>query len=141
MWLFKSIVITVLLLISLNAQSFWIVANNQIDESDINNVQNLLLIFSLKKTHWENGEPIKIVTLNSNNKIHQDFVKQTLGINYNVLENIWNMKIYSGSVIPPIKVDNKEEMIKIVRHHKGAIGYIYSNHIPNLFTINIDDLK
>lgn len=131
--------ITILLLIlSFNANAFWIIINEELKEKEEISDRQLLMIFSLKKTQWEDGKSIVVISYGSNNKIHQDFVKDILGINHEVLENIWNIKIYSGQVQPPKIAKTKEEVIEYVKKHKGAIGYIYDNSIPGVYTFKLN---
>lgn len=135
--IFYSILLSLILYIKAS-NAYWLISKSDIHH-EINNKRDILLIFSMKKSHWSNGEPIRIVVLPSNNKLHQDFVKNYMGINYNILDNIWNMNVHSGNKQPPIVVNTKEEMIEFIKSNPGTIGYVYSNHIPGINTINIDD--
>lgn len=128
----------ILSIITTNVSSFWVVSSEENVKSEVRSKNDLLLIFSLKKTHWNNGNPISVVVLSSNNRIHQDFVREILGINHNILDNLWNIKIYSGNIAPPTVVKTKEELIEYIRENNSAIGYIYSNDIPGVITFEID---
>lgn len=140
--MFKKILIiltfTFLIGTSSNIFAYWIIANKEVNKEEILSKKNIFLIFSLKKNFWNNGTPITVITLNTDNRIHQLFVDNVLGLNYVTLQNIWDLKIYSGTVVPPITVRTKEELIEMIKLHEGSIGYIYSNHIPNVITFEIE---
>jgi len=123
-----------------NSYAYWILTQDDDKISEIKNKRDLLLIFSMKKSYWDDGHPIILIVLPSNNKVHQDFIRNNLGISSNILDNIWDINVHSGNKSPPIVVNSKDEMINLIRNTEGSIGYVYTNHIPGLSSVDITDL-
>jgi hypothetical protein len=137
---YKIILFFLLLLFYSNCNAFWIIGNTSIDKKEFVKTNELLLIFSLKKTHWNDGQPIIITTFPFNNAIYQDFSSEVLGINHNILKNIWDIKVYSGNISPPNTVKTRKEMIEYIKEYNGSVGYVYSNSIPGVYTLDLQTI-
>lgn len=104
-----------------------IIANSSIFQETISK-RELRSIFSLKLRQWRTGERIIVVTYSDETSAgktyHANFCKDALGVFPHQLQQAWDRSIYSGTGIPPKKVDSLEEMLKFISRTKGAIGYI-----------------
>lgn len=104
-----------------------VVANSSIFQTAISK-RELRSIFSLKLKQWRTGERIIVVTYSDETSVgktyHANFCKDELGVFPHQLQQAWDRSIYSGTGIPPKKVDSLEEMLKFISRTKGAIGYV-----------------
>ncbi len=84
---------------------------------------NLRAVFTSRMRRWPDGTPVKLVSYHYDNPIFIQVCSQMniYPINF---KRAWNMVIYSGGGEGPIFVNDKEEMIKVVKSTPGAIGYI-----------------
>jgi hypothetical protein len=80
-------------------------------------------IFAMHLRIWPNGETIKVFTL-TDDPIHKDFVKNSLGMFPHQFRQDWDRMIYSGTGIAPIQLDSEREMIERVMNTPNAIGYV-----------------
>ncbi|MAZ89092.1 MAG: hypothetical protein CL693_15800 [Cellvibrionaceae bacterium] len=91
------------------------------------NRQTLKAIYTLRQQYWDDGTPIRLITLPANHPLHKRFTRQQLGFYPYQLQRCWDRLAFSGTAIEPIEVDSEAAMIEAVKSHKGAIGYINSN--------------
>ena len=94
----------------------------------------------MRQLHWQNGTPIVVYVLASNNPLHQQFCKQQLRLFPYQLDRIWNKLTFSGYGVAPIEVATQQELIKAVKLTKGAIGYVDNlSEVKDVNVIKIDD--
>lgn len=82
------------------------------------------MLFTMRKTRWTEGLPVKVYVLADDNPVHVEFVKQSLQLYPRQLRRVWNRRTYSGSGQPPVEVSSLEEMLSQVRRQPGAVGYL-----------------
>ena len=84
---------------------------------------NLRAIFTSRMRRWPDGTPVKLVTYNYDNSVFINVCSKMkiYPINF---KRVWDMVVYSGGGDGPIFVENKEEMLKVVKTTPGAIGYL-----------------
>lgn len=93
--------------------------------------------FTLKRSVWPSGRAVQIVTLNTDNVLHRDFVENELKLfNYQV-KRIWDRQIFSGSALTPIEVNDFNELIKKIASTPNSIGYISQSYIQAVNNENI----
>ncbi len=104
-----------------------VVANSSLFQEMISK-RELRSIFSLKLRQWRTGERIIVVTYSDVTSLgktfHANFCKDALGVFPHQLQQAWDRSIYSGTGIPPKKVDSLEEMLNFISKTKGSIGYV-----------------
>lgn len=82
------------------------------------------LLFSLRRTRWQNGQLVKVFVLNDENPVHIHFVKNNLGLFPRQLRRVWDRRIYSGTGQGPNQVQTVSDMLFKIAHEPGAIGYL-----------------
>lgn len=102
-----------------------VIFHPEVNQDAVNQMQ-LRRIFSLKQRTWNDGSPISLIVLSSDNDQHVAFLRRQLKIFPYQLEREWNKLIYSGQASPPIVTVSSTEMQSLVTSKPGAIGYLYS---------------
>ncbi|THB74093.1 MAG: hypothetical protein D6B28_02655 [Gammaproteobacteria bacterium] len=104
-----------------------IIANSSLFQGTISK-RELRSIFSLRLKQWRTGERIIVVTYSDATSVgktfHANFCKDALGVFPHQLQQAWDRSIYSGTGVPPKKVDTLEQMLDFIAKTKGAIGYV-----------------
>ncbi|WP_199911650.1 type 2 periplasmic-binding domain-containing protein [Dongshaea marina] len=85
--------------------------------------QQLLTIFTMKRTFWSDGSPIHVFVLPSNSSLHQQFSEQYLSMFPYQLSRIWYRQVFSGAGQAPTRVKTGSDMLQKVATTPGAIGY------------------
>ena len=96
-------------------------------------------IFGGRIRSWPNGIPLKVFMFNTSNNIHKQMCREILNIFPRQLRRAWDRQIYSGITQGPFIVNSEDEMLKMIRSHKGAIGYIFS--ATSKEGVNVIDIK
>ena len=119
--------IWLMLSVSVHAQSaeILVISHPEVNQDAVNQMQ-LRRIFSLKQRTWNDGSPISLIVLSSDNDQHVAILCQQLKIFPYQLEREWNKLIYSGQASPPFVAVSSAEMQSLVTSTPGAIGYLYS---------------
>ena len=110
-------------LISAHSNAADVIVNPSVSQSTIS--QNTLrAIFGMRLLQWPNGEPITVFVLPLKNPVHENFIKERLGVFPHQLERNWDLLVFSGTGQPPIRVRSEQEMRKRIAETPGAIGYL-----------------
>ncbi len=117
-----------LLCASLQASALEVVTNPLVNEKTLP-LSSLRAIFSMRKTQWSNGTPIRVYVLGDKNSIHAQFSKQILGVFPHQLRRAWNRQIYSGTGQSPHIVNTEDEMRQQIETMPGAIGYLSEDQL------------
>lgn len=88
------------------------------------NLSQLRAIFSMQVRQWPNGRPIEVFVLKDDDKLHRQFLKETLKMLPHQLRRHWDRYVYSGIGQGPTIVKNQQEMLERVQRVDGAIGYV-----------------
>ena len=103
-------------------------------------VVQLRRIYSMRQAHWQNGLPIVIYVLASNNPLHQQFCREELRLFPYQLDRIWHKLTFSGYGVAPIEVENQQALIEAIQSTKGAIGYVENlSEVKDVNIIKIGD--
>jgi hypothetical protein len=78
----------------------------------------------LKKIEWPSHRPVLPVDLPEDSPVRKSFSQSVVGREINSLNSYWQFMIFSGRATPPVSVQSDEEVMKYVRQHAAAIGYI-----------------
>lgn len=114
------VICSVMLLLEANAQV--VITNNNVVHANVSK-SDLRAIFLMRRTAWENGDPIVVFTLETNNPIHKAFCQDTLGLFPYQLRQVWDRLVFSGTGQAPHFVNNLKVMQQKVAETPGAIGY------------------
>ncbi len=142
------VLICLLLLLSITYSSSGygqsvIIVNTSIQEEALP-LNIIRAIFSMRKTHWNDGAKIAVYVFKStteNKKINTLFSTQILKLLPYQLKKAWNRNVYSGTGDSPHKVLTIQEMLLKVSTTPGAIGYIpkIRTDMPNVKILSIQN--
>ena len=109
--------------ISVHSHAADVIVNPDVSQSTIS--QNTLrAIFGMRLLQWPNGEPITVFVLPLKSRVHENFIKERLGVFPHQLERSWDLLVFSGTGQPPISVKSEKEMRQRIAETPGAIGYL-----------------
>lgn len=80
--------------------------------------------FLKKRTRWGNDRVIKPVDLDPHSHIRARFSEAVLHRSVSAVKSYWQQLVFSGRGIPPPELDDEEDVVHYVLHHRGAIGYV-----------------
>ncbi len=87
----------------------------------------LLDMFTGDIKHWENGEPVVLLDLETRGPVKDAFYG-FLGKTSSKMKAIWLRMVLSGEGQPPRAVAD-EDVVKIVAETPGAIGYVNRSRV------------
>lgn len=126
----QKIVLLVLLALLVNgafAQSgIKIIVNNDNNIASISSDQ-LSRYFLKKSKKWDDGQTVKPVDLDANNKVRSKFTDKVHGKSISAIKAYWQKKIFTGKGVPPVEKSSEKAVIDYVKTNPGAIGYVSSN--------------
>lgn len=97
-------------------------------------------IFTRKDVRWSNGKSIIVYTKPIDSVEHKAFVANTLNMSLYRFQRELESSTYSAKAIPLNVVDNDYTMMREVKTHEGAIGYVnYRLVLHNKKIILIDE--
>jgi len=127
------------LLFNPQAYAINVISNITADTTSLS-VTQLRRIYSMRQVHWQNGTPIVVYVLASNNSLHKTFCKEQLRLFPYQLDRIWQKLTFSGYGVAPIEVATQQALIEAVKSTKGAIGYVENlSEVKDVNVIEIDD--
>ena len=81
-------------------------------------------IFTRKDVRWSNGKSIIVYTKPIDSVEHKAFVAHTLNMSLYRFQRELESSTYSAKAIPLNVVYNDNAMIREIKSHEGAIGYV-----------------
>jgi ABC-type phosphate transport system substrate-binding protein len=82
-------------------------------------------IFLGKKTKWDNGQQIVIVTL-KDSETHKNFLKKYIAKTATQFKSYWKKQVFTGKGSVPKSFEKEEDLLDFVAGTEGAIGYVSS---------------
>jgi ABC-type phosphate transport system substrate-binding protein len=104
------------------AADFVIVANKSVSADSLSKGA-LQAIFLGEKTKWDDGKPIKIVTLDEG-AAHKDFLRSIVGKTPSQFDGYWKKLIFTGKAAAPKAFDEAGKLVDFVAGQAGAVGYV-----------------
>ena len=98
-------------------------------------VKDLMDIYTLNKSHWDDGTRIAVFDL-KNGRTKESFLAY-VGMTENDLKRIWLRKQFTGKARPPRAVASEDEVVDLVGRTPGAIGYVSERSLRNTSTVRI----
>jgi len=89
------------------------------------------LMFSMQRSQWPDGNPVRVFVLPDDSQVHRDFSKKLLSLFPRQLRRVWDRQLYSGTGQAPETVANETEMRRSVAATPGGIGYLPSEMIDD----------
>jgi len=80
--------------------------------------------FLKKITRWPSGEPIRAVDLRFGAPARASFSDLVLRRSVFAVRSYWQQRIFTGRGVPPPELDSDEAVLRHVRAHPGAVGYV-----------------
>jgi ABC-type phosphate transport system substrate-binding protein len=118
------------------ASDFVIVANKGVSASSLSK-GDLQAIFLGEKTKWDDGKPIKIVTLDEG-AAHKAFLQNVVGKTPSQFDSYWKKLIFTGKAAAPKAFDEAGKLVDFVASQSGAIGYVAAGQaVGSVKTISI----
>lgn len=82
------------------------------------------LIFSLRRSQWKDGSPIRVHVLDDQNPLHVRFCREVLRLYPRQLRRAWDRQTFSGTGQAPNVVESIEAMRETIAREPGAVGYL-----------------
>lgn len=127
----ERIIVLVIILLMINyfetsaqtLKDFHVIVNkaNPIKQISKSRLSKLLL---KKSTKWEDDNVVFPVDQKENSPIRKKFSVVIHGRKISAIKAYWQKMIFSGRQIPPPEKENDAAVIKFVKEHTGAIGYV-----------------
>ena len=100
-------------------------------------------IFTLKRSHWDNGLKIKLFLLPRNSVITKQFTYQVLKMPPNMYFDILESNYNSGKTNIPVVLETECSMLLNLSINPGSIGYVFEADIlldtPDLRVLKVQD--
>jgi ABC-type phosphate transport system substrate-binding protein len=80
--------------------------------------------FLKKIKTWPNGEVIRPADLAPNAPVRRQFTEQLLKRPVDAVRAYWQKLIFSGRDVPPPEFDTDADVVRYVKKHTGAMGYV-----------------
>ena len=100
-----------------------IVANSSVKDMQLTR-NEARLIYTLRRTQWADGQPVRVFVLPDDDPLHASFVKHSLGLYPRQLRRVWDRRTYSGTGQAPQQVESTAEMLSRIANTPGAVGYL-----------------
>lgn len=93
------------------------VVNDQLDDQEVQNA------YLGKKTQWNDGKSMTLVTLN-NETIHESFLRHFIKKTPSQFRLFWKKMEFTGKGVSPRELDTEDEVIEFVKTTQGAVAYV-----------------
>lgn len=117
------ILLTVGTLMSLQAQSFKVIVNNDNAVTSLTK-KEASDFFLKKKSNWVTGTAVMPVDLSSSSAVRESFSKQVHGKTTAAIRNFWQQAAFSGAGTAPAEKATDADVLEYVKKNPGAIGYV-----------------
>jgi len=100
---------------------------NPVDVLDRDTVRK---IFLGKRSFWSDGHRIDVF-LQPENELHEAFTKEVLHRSTRQFKMYWRRELYSGTGLPPEKLDDDTKIKQEIALNPRAIGYIAADNLDD----------
>lgn len=98
-----------------------VIVNTAVPASSLS-VDELMDVFTLNKTHWDDGSRVTVFDL-KNGRAKNAFYEH-IGMTEDDLQRIWLRKQFTGKARPPRSLSSEGEIVELVGRTAGGIGYV-----------------
>lgn len=81
-------------------------------------------VFLKASTRWPDGATIKPVDQKADTGVRKAFSERILKRTIPAVRSYWQQRIFSGRDVPPPELESDEAVVRYVREHRGAVGYV-----------------
>lgn len=117
----KYLFIFIVLVLSFGSIAKSVVVVNSENQSKITS-SDIKKLFLARKGSFDNGDPAKLATLESDNEIRKEFNSMVLNKSESQYSGYWAKMRFTGRATPPVELRSSEEVREFVAKHKGALG-------------------
>ncbi len=103
------------------AQAQTVVIVNASVPSSTFSVEEVMDVYTLNKTHWDNGARVTVFDLKEGQAKRAFY--EYIGMTEDDLQRIWLRKQFTGRARPPHSLSNETELVERVGKTPGGIGY------------------
>ena len=80
--------------------------------------------FLKTSSRWPDGEIIRPVDQRPESSARKSFSDSILKRTVSAVRSYWQQRIFSGRDVPPPELDSDDAVVRYVREHRGAVGYV-----------------
>ena len=81
-------------------------------------------LFLKKVTRWPDDVAVQPVDQRPAAGVRGRFTESVLGRSVTAVRSYWQQLIFTGRGVPPPELDSDEAVLRYVRSHRGAVGYV-----------------
>jgi hypothetical protein len=81
-------------------------------------------VFLKSSTRWPDGTAVRPVDQKSESAVRKTFSERILKRTIAAVRSYWQQRIFSGRDVPPPELESDDAVIRYVREHRGAVGYV-----------------
>src|SRR4051812_36723344 len=105
------------------AEDFVLIVNGANPTTKISK-QEAARLFLKQTAVWGNGAPVVPVDLDARSPTRAVFSKVVHGRPVGAVQSYWNLKAFSGAVVPPTQKTVESQVVQFVAANAGAVGYV-----------------
>jgi ABC-type phosphate transport system substrate-binding protein len=98
-----------------------VIVNSSVSARNLGS-KELMDIYTLNNSRWDNGSRITVYDLKSGRA--KEAFHEFIGMSEEELKKIWLRKQFTGKARPPKSIPTEEALIEHVADTEGAIGYV-----------------
>lgn len=117
----KHVLILIVLFLSFSSLAKSVVVVNSENQSKVTS-SDIKKLFLARKGSFDNGDPAKLATLESDNEIRKEFNSMVLNKSESQYTGYWAKMRFTGRATPPVELESSQAVREFVATHKGAIG-------------------
>ena len=117
----KLIFLIIALALPMSAFAKSVVVVNSANESKVTS-SDIKKLFLARKGSFDNGDPAKLATLESDSDIRKAFNQMVLNKSESQYTGYWAKMRFTGRATPPVELETSAAVRDFVSKHKGAIG-------------------
>ena len=81
-------------------------------------------VFLKANTRWPDGTAMKPVDQKPDTNVRKAFSDRILRRSVAAVRSYWQQRIFSGREVPPPELESDDAVVRYVREHRGAVGYV-----------------
>lgn len=81
-------------------------------------------IYMGRMKRLKNGTYLIPVDIQTENPMRSGFYHELMDKNLSEINSYWARLVFTGRGVPPRQAESVDEIIEIIKHNKGAIGYV-----------------
>ena len=87
-------------------------------------VDQVISIYLGRKSKWSDGTSVVPIQFGETNAATKVLLKDFLDFKPKEYKEYWRKQLFAGRLLPPVRVQENEEMLKMVSSELGAFGFL-----------------